>query len=194
MKYIIFLCLVYSCTGKNKKVFLAPADKIPTTFQNITAPYIALNKDTILFKQQKYSGFIYELNDKLDTVLCNGYVNGLLQGNCKKYYANKQLMESRNYLLGKKNGPQISYWQNGNKRFEFTAVNDLYEGALKEWGENGQLIHFANYKNGQEDGVQKLWYDNGKIRANYVIRDGKRYGLLGTKNCINVSDSIFNIK
>jgi antitoxin component YwqK of YwqJK toxin-antitoxin module len=52
----------------------------------------------------------------------------------------------------------------------------------------------AHFKDGQEEGSQKLWYDNGKIRANYVIIKGKRYGLLGTKNCKNVSDSIFVVK
>lgn len=194
MKYFIFLCLVYSCTGKNKNKFLAQADAIPTTFQNVASPLLGLNKDTLLFNQHKYSGYIYELNDKQDTILCNGYLNGLLEGNCRKFYSNKQLTESRQYALGKKNGIQISYWPNGNKRFEFTAINDLYEGELKEWNENGQLVHFANYKSGQEEGVQKLWYDNGKIRANYIIKEGKRYGLLGTKNCVNVSDSIFNSK
>jgi antitoxin component YwqK of YwqJK toxin-antitoxin module len=48
-----------------------------------------------------------------------------------------------------------------------------------------------NYQKGHEEGEQKWWYDNGKIKANYIIKDGRRYGLLGTKNCINVSDSIF---
>jgi len=110
----------------------------------------------------------------------------------KKYYPNKQLMEYREFRNDMKNGKQISYWDNGNKRFEFIAVNDAYEGELKEWDYNGNLFHLAHYKNGQEEGAQKLWYDNGKIRANYVILYGKRYGLLGTKNCKNVSDSIFN--
>jgi len=110
----------------------------------------------------------------------------------KKYYPNKQLMEYREFRNDMKNGKQISYWDNGNKRFEFIAVNDAYEGELKEWDYNGNLFHLAHYKNGQEEGAQKLWYDNGKIRANYVILNGKRYGLLGTKNCKNVSDSIFN--
>ena len=120
------------------------------------------------------------------------YINGLLSGTCKKWYLNKQLMESREYIMGRKNGKQIAYWENGNKRFEFVAKNDAYEGELKEWDYNGNLFHLAHYKNGQEEGAQKLWYDNGKIRANYVILNGKRYGLLGTKNCKNVSDSIFN--
>ncbi|MCX6338150.1 MAG: toxin-antitoxin system YwqK family antitoxin, partial [Bacteroidetes bacterium] len=69
-----------------------------------------------------------------------------------------------------------------------------YEGELSEWTFDGKLIHLAHYIDGQEEGSQKLWYDNGKIRANYVIIKGKRYGLLGTKNCKNVSDSIFIVK
>jgi antitoxin component YwqK of YwqJK toxin-antitoxin module len=93
-----------------------------------------------------------------------------------------------------KNGKQIAYWDNGKKRFQFEAVNDTYEGALKEWDYNGNLFHLAHYKNGQEEGVQKLWNENGKIRANYIILNGKRFGLLGTKNCKNVSDSIIVVK
>lgn len=110
----------------------------------------------------------------------------------KKYYSNNQLMEYREFSNGMKNGKQIAYWDNGKKRFEYTAKNDAYEGVLKEWDYNGKLFHLAHYKNGQEEGVQKMWYENGKIRANYVIISGRRYGLLGTKNCKNVSDSIFS--
>jgi antitoxin component YwqK of YwqJK toxin-antitoxin module len=112
----------------------------------------------------------------------------------KKYYNNKQLMEYREFRNGMKNGKQIAYWDNGKKRFQFEAVNDTYEGVLKEWDYNGNLFHLAHYKNGQEEGVQKLWYENGKIRANYIILNGKRFGLLGTKNCKNVSDSIIVVK
>ena len=112
----------------------------------------------------------------------------------KKYYPNKQLMEYREFKNEMKNGKQIAYWENGNKRFEFIAKDDAYEGELKEWDYHGRLFHLAHYKNGQEEGVQKLWYENGKIRANYVIIKGRRFGLLGTKNCKNVSDSIFVVK
>ena len=110
----------------------------------------------------------------------------------KKYYPNNQLMEIREFRNDMKNGKQIAYWDNGNKRFEYTAKNDVNEGKLMEWDYNGKLFHLAHFKDGQEEGVQKLWYENGKIRANYIILKGRRYGLLGTKNCKNVSDSIFN--
>ena len=112
----------------------------------------------------------------------------------QKKYPNGQLMEYREFRNNMKNGKQIAYWDNGNKRFEYIAKNDVSEGELKEWDFNGKLFHLAHYKNGQEEGVQKLWYENGKIRANYIILQGRRYGLLGTKNCKNVSDSIFVIK
>jgi antitoxin component YwqK of YwqJK toxin-antitoxin module len=112
----------------------------------------------------------------------------------KKFYPNKHLMEYREFRNNMKNGKQIAYWDNGNQRFEYVAKDDAYEGELKEWDYNGRLFHLGHYKNGQEEGAQKLWYENGKIRANYVIIAGRRYGLLGTKNCKNVSDSIFNLK
>lgn len=79
------------------------------------------------------------------------------------------------------------------KKIEVTVSNDEYTGDFKEWIASGLLIKHFHYKNGQEDGSQQLFYENGKIKANYVIINGKRYGLLGTKNCKNVSDSIFTV-
>ncbi|WP_405604896.1 toxin-antitoxin system YwqK family antitoxin [Polaribacter sp. Asnod1-A03] len=153
-------------------------------------------KNNLLYVADKiYSGFVYQLNSvTADTLLISGYYNGLKEGVSKKWYANNQLMETRYYSSGQKNGKQVAFWENGSKRFDYTAKKDAYEGEFKEWNMNGKLIHLAHYRNGQEEGAQKLWYDNGKIRANYVIIDGKRYGLLGTKNCVNVSDRIFTDK
>ena len=147
----------------------------------------------VFFKKEKFNGVLYELNaNNKDTILLEKYNEGSLNGTCKKWYLNNQLMESRAYKMGRKNGKQLSYWENGNKRLEFTAQNDACEGELKEWSVNGKLFHLANYVNGQEEGTQKSWYSNGKIKSNYFIIKGKRYGLLGTKNCKNVSDSIFS--
>uniref|UniRef100_UPI003751D279 toxin-antitoxin system YwqK family antitoxin n=1 Tax=Flavobacterium sp. TaxID=239 RepID=UPI003751D279 len=122
------------------------------------------------------------------------YFNGLEEGTTKKWYANKQLAEKRLYVDGKKEGIHKGWWENGNKKFEFAVSNDEYTNEFKEWNSNGLLVKHFHYKNGQENGSQKLFYENGKVKANYVIINGKRYGLLGTKNCKNVSDSIFNSK
>jgi len=108
----------------------------------------------------------------------------------KMYFASGKVREIRHIKKGVRQGLQTAYWENGQKRFEYTAVNDAYEGELKEWAENGQLFHLAHYKNGQEDGIQQMWHANGKIRSNYVIIQGRRFGLLGTKNCKNINEKL----
>jgi len=181
--YTFFFLLAFSCTSeKPKEIFVLKSAS------NITS----IN-DVVFLNNQKFSGCLFNVYpNKKDTILIEHYINGLLSGTCKKWYLNKQLMESREYIMGRKNGKQIAYWENGNKRFEFVAKNDAYEGELKEWNFDGKLTHDAHFINGQEDGTQQMWYDNGKIRANYIIIKGRRYGLLGTKNCKNVSDSLLN--
>ena len=192
---LYLLLLICSCNQNKSKEVSVLIYEIPKNYTLKSSQNIVLKNDTLLLNGESYSGYLFELSiNNLDTLLIQGYLNGLQNGIDKKWFANKNIMEHRIYANGKKNGKQIAFWDNGNKKFEFTAVNDAYEGELKEWNVEGNLIHLANYKNGQEEGTQKLWYDNGKIRANYVIIKGKRYGLLGTKNCKNVSDSIFNIK
>ena len=108
----------------------------------------------------------------------------------KSYFPSGKIREIRLVRNGVRQGLQTAFWENGKKRFEYTAVNDAYEGELKEWAENGQLFHLAHYKNGQEEGVQKMWHANGKIRSNFVIINGRRYGLLGTKNCKNSDEKL----
>ncbi len=188
MKFLlcfIIVLLAFSCNEK----------KSEEQFVLKSSATISIVNEVVFSKNGKFNGTLFELNqNKKDTVLSEKYKNGLMDGISKKWYPNKQLMEIREFKLGKKNGEQIAYWDNGNKRFEFVAENDAYEGEMKEWSINGNLFHLAHFVHGQEEGTQKMWYENGKIRANYVIIKGKRYGLLGTKNCKNVSDSIFVVK
>lgn len=192
----IFILLAYSCNGDLPTGAMnANEQTVPPHYLLKSTETIGIKNDTVFLRGEKYNGFLYQLSPNgNDTIAIEGYVNGLLSGELKKWFPNKQLMEQRYYRQGKKNGKQIAWWSNGNKRFEFVARDDGYEGELKEWSVNGHLFHVANFVNGQEEGAQKMWYDNGKIRANYVIIGGKRYGLLGTKNCKNVSDSIFVVK
>ena len=71
-----------------------------------------------------------------------------------------------------------------NKKFD---DGYYYEGDVKVWYPDGSLFQHFKYKKGHEDGAQKVWKSDGRIKANYVVRDGRRYGLTGVKNCINVS-------
>jgi antitoxin component YwqK of YwqJK toxin-antitoxin module len=189
MKKVAFWVLVFLvCSCQQDK------PKIPAVFLLKSSKEVHFLNDEVFINQQKFSGYLYDLYPNKDTVSVEGYIEGKLSGCCRKWFPNKQLMEERFYYQGRKNGKQTAYWENGNKRFEFVAENDAYQGELKEWSFDGKLSHLGHFTDGQEEGSQKMWYDNGKIRANYVIIKGKRYGLLGTKNCKNVSDSIFIVK
>jgi antitoxin component YwqK of YwqJK toxin-antitoxin module len=184
------LLLLFSCSQSNTTQV---TEAIPNQYILWSSPTISIHQDTVFLNEEKYSGYVVELDTaSMDTLSIQGYLNGLQSGIGKKWYSNGQLMEERSYSKGAKNGLQTAYWENGAKKFEFVAKDDVYEGEFKEWNTEGNLVHLANYENGQESGTQKLWDDKGKIRTNYVIVKGKRYGLLGTKNCKNVSDSIFN--
>ncbi|MFT4522070.1 MAG: antitoxin component YwqK of YwqJK toxin-antitoxin module [Bacteroidia bacterium] len=193
MKLVVCnLLLVFaSCNQHNEEAAQHIKSAKPTSIKvNSNNPQLHRVADTLKYGLKNFSGAVFELNLNRDTIQSSSYQNGLLHRTSYKWYSDGTIQEKRMYGAGKKNGEQITYWPNGHVRFEFTAVADAYEGALKEWDVNKNLIHLAHFKNGQEEGIQKMWYGNGKIRANYVVKNGKRYGLLGTKNCINVADSL----
>ena len=125
-----------------------------------------------------------------DTLAVTSFYNGMEHGEFRRFHENGVLMEQRYYVMGVKTGPLKRYWTNGKLQAHYFFVDGEYQGTCKEWNPEGKLVREMNYEKGYESGSQKQWYDDGSIRSNYIIRDGRRYGLLGTKNCINVSDSV----
>lgn len=195
-KFLVLVLLsIAACSTKETEIAgTKQPKKVPFIYQDASNPAFEMHQDTLYFNQKKFSGIQYALYKPDDTAFVKPYLNGLEEGITKKWYSNKQLAEQRLYIAGKKEGIHTGWWENGKKKFEFAVSNDAYTNDFKEWTSTGLLVKHFHYKNGQENGSQKLWYETGKIRANYVILNGKRYGLLGTKNCKNVSDSIFVVK
>jgi len=146
----------------------------------------------VMENNQPFTGTLFTLfPGTVDTAELATYKDGKEHGEWKKYYPSKKIKGKRYFENGQKTGEYLAWWENGNKQLDYVFVDGEYEGACKEWNEKGLLTRHMNYKQGHEEGSQQYWYDNGKIKANYIIKAGRRYGLLGTKNCINVSDSIF---
>ncbi|RIJ42904.1 toxin-antitoxin system YwqK family antitoxin [Pontibacter oryzae] len=165
----------------------------PTVLLDKNATPLHLGEGLLLVNGKPFSGKLYTLfESSRDTAELTSYQNGKEHGEWKKFYPSGQLRERRFFEQGQKTGEYIAWWENGKKQLHYFFKDDEYEGSCKEWNEEGRLVKAMHYKNGHEEGPQQLWYDNGKIRANYVIENGRRYGLLGTKNCVNVSDSIFS--
>lgn len=173
-----------------------PASKVPANISfevlNKNEQEAVIVNGLLVINTKPFSGTLYTLYPgTTDTAELVSYLNGKENGEWKKFYPSKKIKERRYFSNGQKTGEYIAWWENGNKQLQYFFEADEYEGTCKEWSETGFLNKVMNYRKGHEEGHQQWWYDNGKIRANYIIKDGCRFGLLGTKNCINVSDSIF---
>ena len=114
------------------------------------------------------------------------YWQGALEQVAIGWYPGGQNKWMRYYEKGKKEGVHIRRYANGSLKSRACYKADYYEGEVKEWYPNGQLFRKFNYVDGQESGPQKMWKSDGRIKANYVVRNGRRYGLTGVKNCVNV--------
>jgi antitoxin component YwqK of YwqJK toxin-antitoxin module len=183
---ILLLLLFIGCkqTGKHA---------VEYKITNAIAPDLKMVNGVVYLKDSLYNGTVFSLYpNTTDTAIIMNFSNGKENGVWKKNYIHKSPEEIRIFKDGKKVGVYLAWWPNGKKKLQYEFKEGEYEGTCYEWNENGQLTKEANYKAGHEDGLQKIFYNNGKIHSNFMVVNGRRYGLLGTKNCINVSDSIFN--
>lgn len=161
---------------------------IPDKTANISDPNLTKKAALVYLNDSLYSGFLvshYE-DGKLQSMA--GYVKGKLEGESFQYYNNGQLRESRFYRKNRKTGHHIGFWPDGEQKFAYDFESGIHVGELKEWYASGQPYRFFNYIEGQENGSQKMWGLDGTIRANYVVKNDHRYGLIGLKNCKSVTD------
>jgi len=191
--YIILISFGFSNCNTNKNdFFIEPkiAKTVPAIFKNAKDSGFNLHEDTVFYNHIFFTGYQYSLYENGDTAFLKSFFNGVEEGIQKKWYPGKQLEEERFYINGKKEGVHQGWWPNNQKRFCFTLYCNEYNGEFKEWMPNGLLIKFFHYQNGFEVGSQRLWWSDGTVRANYVIKNGRKYGLLGLKTCNNPYDSI----
>ena len=84
---------------------------------------------------------------------------------------------------GQLDGTVRGWYENGRLAFEYSYRRGLSEGVQQQWLPSGVLLSRFNHVAGHEVGQQQMWNADGTIRSNYVIRDGKRYGLIGAMGC-----------
>jgi hypothetical protein len=191
--FFSFLIIIAACShADEKKNNPEPkiAKAVPANYVMAGDRSFIKHQDTIYYQDKYFIGYQVSLYPNGDTEFVKSYFNGVEEGKQRKWYPNKQLAEERFYINGKKEGTHKGWWPDGKQKFIFEAVNDEYNGEFKEWYPWGLLCKQFHYLNGQEEGSQRLWWDNGTVRANYVIRDGKKYGLIGLKLCDNPYDSV----
>ncbi|SNR16301.1 toxin-antitoxin system YwqK family antitoxin [Tenacibaculum jejuense] len=142
----------------------------------------------LFLKQNLYSGKLtkYDTLNRLKTI--SNYLRGKKEGQELKYLNDTLKIEERFYTKGKKSGIHNGWWPNGNKRFEYHFnTTGAYNGEVNEWYKNGQQMKAFHFVKGKEEGKQQLWRDDGRIRANFVTKNGDRFGLIGLKKCYTVN-------
>jgi len=111
------------------------------------------------------------------------YSEGKRHGLTTRWYANGQREAERYYTHGDKTGIHWGWWANGTPQYRYEYANGLHHGRAQEWLADGTPFRDFNYAEGHESGRQQMWYPDGTLRANYVVQNGRRYGLIGAKPC-----------
>jgi len=141
----------------------------------------------LLVRGEPFTGILIEhfAEGGLKSRTC--FAGGRQDGLSESWHANGRTNEVRQYRNGRKEGDNKGWWPNGKPRFEFHFRDGVYDGTCQEWYENGQLYRLNHFVAGEEVGAQRLWYDDGRVLANYVVKDGRRFGLTGAMGCYSVT-------
>lgn len=117
------------------------------------------------------------------------YRAGQLDGMDRAWYPTGARWYERRYAGGRERGVHSGWYASGARRFVFTYDGGRMEGVAREWYDNGLPFTEFHYVHGQEQGTQRMWTETGAFRANYVVRDGRRYGSFGATGCRGHGDS-----
>jgi antitoxin component YwqK of YwqJK toxin-antitoxin module len=115
---------------------------------------------------------------------------GRRHGESRGWYETGSLEYVRPFIHGREHGVHLGWWENGVRRFVYRFEGGLQQGTSREWFSDGTPFRVFNYQDGLEAGPQKMWYADGTLRASYVVRDGRRYGLMGAKGCVTDSAEV----
>lgn len=140
------------------------------------------------YQNHPFNGLLVSRYDDTSYKMKLEYAKGRKDGLEQQWYANGVLSQKRWYSQGIKINSHLGWWEDGSPKFEFHFNRKgEYDGNRKEWYPNEQLVCDLNYVNGKEIGSQRMWSKTGKIRANYEVKNGERFGLIGLKKCYTVN-------
>ena len=108
----------------------------------------------------------------------------------QSFHANGRLAAERFYANEVKVGRHRAFWEDGTLRFEATFVSGDYDGVVRTFYTDGRPFEIRHYVRGEEDGPQQIFEPDGRFRTNYVVRDGRRYGVVGSRPCATVRGGV----
>ncbi len=170
MKRLGFLIVILFCI-RCGKIEIAATD-----------PGIEYDGATLIYKKEKFSGYLVTEFEANGVLRKTPYLGGILEGKEVEIFPNGQIASERFYKEGKRVGVHKGWFENGQIRFQYEYEDGLMHGSLWEWNKKGELYSYAKMNKGEEIG-RKVWREDGQIYANYVFRNGRTVGLPGAKLC-----------
>lgn len=153
---------------------------------------VLYRKNGLQFASGKlFSGYIVEKSSNGTIHSKQGFLNGKAEGVATRFYENGKIQELRYFTANHKTGKHEGFYPDGSLKFEYYFENDLPVGVHKEFYENGQLFALSTFNSvGQPEGLQQQFFESGKVKANYTLKNGRRYGLMGAKGCMGENEKV----
>lgn len=187
MKYWIPFLLLMACTQKAIKNEVVKMPTIPALIVKVGDSLLHFNNGFWLYNNQPFSGTLLQYHPNSTISNQQTFFNGKEQGWGVTFYSDGAIESKRYYTKGEKDSVHYGWWYNGNKRFEYHFKQGTYHGDFKEWYETGEPFKHIIYDNGTErKGL--AWRRNGKLYLNYVMQNGRRYGLINSDLCYSLKD------
>ncbi|WP_438711566.1 toxin-antitoxin system YwqK family antitoxin [Aquimarina muelleri] len=167
------------------KFYKLNSDKFPTAIKMFSK-----SNDTIKIKYYTQNGQViskgnmigkdriglweyYHNGSDKKIMMTEQYKLGRLNGEQLTYFENGQLTEKITYFDGKRNGKRFIYSNTGVIIKEFTYENDQLHGPTKYYDTNGDLLIEGNYKRDRKDGIWN-YYEKGKLSEQKLFPVQKR--------------------
>ncbi|MES2773360.1 MAG: hypothetical protein V4722_04205 [Bacteroidota bacterium] len=180
---------IAGCTNDNKRSSKERISHpiIPSTTIHLPDTAFTVQNGVAMYNSKPYSGTVVEHYDSLRIKSSCQYFNGKQQGSENSFFPDGLKESTRFYTAGEKDSIHYGWWPNGKRRFEYHFNNGQYNGNFIEWYAGGELGRQIVYSKGLELSG-KGWRENGKLYMSYVMKDGRRYGLVNAQLCYTLKN------
>lgn len=125
------------------------------------------------------------------------FVVGKRQGVDTSYYKSGCLQSIQSYQIGLQDGPTYIFYDSSNRvQYEIWYHNGQLHGPSIQFNAKAlpDTLMYKHYNNGKLDGVQRTYFSNGKIRKISTYKDGLAEGAQITYNAAGLKESELSFK
>lgn len=191
--YFILFCLiglVQNCWCQIPEPCMATRKTCPINTVKFCHECIAFDDANNIYLLRKdyatpYSGTCVSCYSNMIIEEKLNFLEGKRQGTDTSYYKSGCLQSIQSYQIGLENGPTYVFYDSTNRvQFEIWYQAGQLHGPSIQFssGELADTLMYKHYKNGKLDGPQRTYFPNGKIRKISNYKEGLAEGAQITFN------------